>query len=324
MLLGLVAVYCAAQAETPRLTDHHQHLFSPAIVAGAPTLKVVTGKDLVARLDAAGIGRAVVLSTAYQFGNPNKPPFPDEYARVVAENDWTAAEAAASGGRLIPFCSFNPLKDYALAELERCAGAPGHHRGLKLHFGNSDVQLEEPGHREALRRVFAAANARRMPIVVHMRPSVTRQRPFGAAQAQAFIEHLLPAAPDIVVQIAHLAGAGGYEDPGIDAALGVFVDAVKRRDPRLAQVYFDISGVVGVGDWLPHASTIAIRLRGLGLERILFGSDGAVSDDSMPLARLTDFRKLPLSEAELRRIEANVAPYLRGNVAAGLAYTAAP
>ena len=41
------------------------------------------------------------------------------------------------------FCSVNPLKDYAIEELARCAKDPQLqlHIGLKLHFGNSDVDL---------------------------------------------------------------------------------------------------------------------------------------------------------------------------------------
>jgi hypothetical protein len=52
----------------------------------------------------AGIGRAVVLSLGYQFGNPNRPPVEDEYAKVRAENDWTAQQVANHRGRLVGFC----------------------------------------------------------------------------------------------------------------------------------------------------------------------------------------------------------------------------
>jgi predicted TIM-barrel fold metal-dependent hydrolase len=55
-----------------------------------------------------------VLSVAYQFGNPNKPPVEDEYAQVKAENDWTSREVARYPDRLRGFCSINPLKDYAI------------------------------------------------------------------------------------------------------------------------------------------------------------------------------------------------------------------
>src|SRR5262245_27642748 len=91
--------------------DHHQHLFSHTAVALAPGTTVVTADDLVRLLDLAGIRRATILSIAYQFGNPNRPPIDDEYARVQAENDWTSREVARFPDRLIGFCGVNPLKE---------------------------------------------------------------------------------------------------------------------------------------------------------------------------------------------------------------------
>jgi hypothetical protein len=65
------------------------------------------------------------------------------------------------------------LKDYALEELARCAADPNLRRGLKLHFGNSVVDYHNPEHIAQVRRVFRAANDRRMAIVAHVRASVT-------------------------------------------------------------------------------------------------------------------------------------------------------
>jgi uncharacterized protein len=112
------------------------------------------------------------------------------------------------------------------------------------------------------------------------------------------------------VQIAHLAGAGGYEDPAQDEAIAVFVDAVARKDPRMARVYFDVSGVAGLGNWRARADLIAERIRQLGIERILYGSDGSQGDWD-PAKAWAAFRQLPLTEDEFRRISANLAPYLR-------------
>ena len=78
------------QAASAVAVDHHQHLFSPGVIAFAPQVPVVTAGDLVPLLGAAGIRRGVVFSQAYQFGNPNRPPVEDEYAKVKAENDWTS------------------------------------------------------------------------------------------------------------------------------------------------------------------------------------------------------------------------------------------
>src|ERR687893_3211692 len=129
--------------------DHHQHLFSPAM-AEFEGIKPVTAQDVVGLLDTAGIRRAVLLSNAYSYGRPGREP-QDEYAKVKAENDWVGAQAALFPKSFRAFCGFNPLKDYALAELERCAKDPNLRHGLKLHFGNSDVQLEEPVHVEKLK-----------------------------------------------------------------------------------------------------------------------------------------------------------------------------
>src|SRR5262245_54003231 len=265
----------ASGSLTP-LIDHHQHLFSPPVHKISPTLPPMNATELVKLLDEAGIRRAVVLSLGYQYGNPNKPSVPDEYAAVKAENDWTAAEVAPFADRLLGFCGLNPLKPYALEEISRCARIPQLRSGLKLHFGNSDVDLTNADHVKTLQRVFAAANEHRMAIVVHMRSSVTAKRPYGARSARAFLNDVLPSAPDVPVQIAHLAGSGGYEDPTIDEALAVFVDAIANHDPRMKHVYFDASGVIGVGKPTEKLNLIASRIRQIGLERVLYGSDGAL------------------------------------------------
>lgn len=304
-----------AAAQGAPLADHHQHLFSPAVaglVAGASGAEhVITAPELVALLDSAGIRRALVLSVAYMYGSPART-VEDEYAKVRAENDWVAFEAAQYPDRLRAFCSFNPLKPYALDELARCAGTPDPRRGIKLHFGNSDVQLDDPAHVERLRQVFRAANAHRMAIVVHMRASVSRKRPYGAAQARVFLERLLPVAPDVPVQIAHLAGTGpGYDDPPADSAMAVLAEAVEKGDPRTRHLWFDVASVVDLNISPANAALVVRRIRQVGVGRILYGSDAAVGDNLPPREGWAAFRRLPLTEEEFARIAGNVAPYLR-------------
>jgi predicted TIM-barrel fold metal-dependent hydrolase len=322
--LLLPALLCAAApgraAGTPvsppvPLADHHQHLFSPAastlLAGGGAPIPPIAASDLVALLDAAGIRRAVVLSLAYSYGSP-KRQVEDEYTKVMAENDWTAAQAARYPGRLLAFCSFNPLKDYALKELERCAATPGLDKGLKLHFGNADIQLDNPLHVERLKQVFGAANAHHMAIVVHMRASISRQRPYGAAQARVFLEQLLPQAPDVPVQVAHFAGTGpGYDDPPSDEAMAVLAEAAGRHDPRTRQLWFDVASLADRDITRANADLLVRRIRQAGVERILYGSDSAVGDNLRPREAWAAFRRLPLTEAELARIAANLAPYLR-------------
>jgi hypothetical protein len=66
------------------------------------------------------------------------------------------------------------------------------------------VNLDNPGHLARVQRVFRAANEYHMAIVVHMHANIDHHRPNGAKEARIFLEQLLPEAPDVVVQIAHL------------------------------------------------------------------------------------------------------------------------
>jgi predicted TIM-barrel fold metal-dependent hydrolase len=292
--------------------DYHQHLLSPsAAQQGSSLPKPFTASDLISLLDAAGVQRALVLSLAYQYGNPNKAPISDEYAQVRRENDWTAGQVAKYPHRLRVFCGVDPLKSYAVSEIERCAKNPYLHYGLKLHFGNSDVDMDNPSHVAQLRRVFRAADEHGMAIVVHMRSSVTRNRPYGAKEARAFLNDILPSAPHVPIQIAHLAGAGGFDDPSVDSALSVFIDAIARHDVRMANAYFDICGVAGMGRWKEKRALIVERIRQVGISRILWGSDGAFGGGMSPVQALQAYRELPLTNEEFHTIDTNVAPYMR-------------
>lgn len=268
-----------------------------------PTVReTITAEQLVAQLDDAGIERAAVLSVAYWHGSPFMPKARgDEYANVRAENDWTAREVARFPGRLVAFCSFNPLKDYALEEIDRCAKLP-QVKGLKLHFGNSEVDVRNPEHVEKVRRVFAAANERRLAIIAHL---WTLDKAYGRRDAEIFLHQILPAAPDIPVQIAHFAGGGpGYTDE----ALAVYAEAISAGDPRTKNLHFDFATVAD-GQPVEVLRTFAQRIRQVGLHRVLYGTDMAP-----PTARqswMTFRTTVPLTDEEFRTIAGNVAPYLR-------------
>jgi predicted TIM-barrel fold metal-dependent hydrolase len=289
--------------------DHHQHLFSPA-TARLISVEAVDAGALIGHLDDAGIARAVVLSVAYTFGSPNRT-VEREYDQVRATNDWTSRQVEAYPDRLRGFGGLNPLRDYALEELARCAQDPHLRFGLKLHFGNSVVDYHDRQHLAQVQRVFRAANGYGMAIVVHMRASISRRLPYGRDEARIFVEELLPTAPDVPVQIAHLAGAGGYlADPPVDQALAVFVEAIANRDPRTRLLLFDVTDAVNPTAPPEELALIARRIRGLGVERVLYGSDGP-GPGHTPREGWAAFRRLPLSEGEFRTIAGAVAPYMR-------------
>lgn len=317
VLLIFVTTFVCGVQSTP-LIDYHQHLLSPEVAKLIGASRTFTAADLVAEMDRAGLKKAVVLSLAYQFGNPNRPPVQDEYAKVKAENDWTAAQVRQYPDRLVGVCGIDPLREYAVAEIERCAGNPYLRTGVKLHFGNSDVDLDNPAHVTMLRKVFQTADQHHMAIVAHMHANVTHHRPYGKKEAEVFLSQLLPAAPHSVVQIAHLAGSGGWDDPATDEALSVFLLAMAVRDRRVAHVYFDISGVAGLGDaWennkVEIAAQIASRIRQAGVHRILFGSDGAWTGFT-PVKAIAAYHQPPLTKDEISAINNNVAPYMKAGM----------
>lgn len=271
----------------------------PGPLAEAP----ITGEQLVAHLDAAGIGRAVVLSDAYWFDSA-RGAVPDAHASVRAENDWTAQEAARFPDRLVAFCSFNPLAAHALPELERCASNPGF-KGVKLHFGGSGVDLKNPEHVAKVRQVFQAANGRKLAIIVHVRADPA----YGREHAEILLNQVIAAAPDIPVQIAHLWGGEGFSDP----ALAVYAEAVSAGHPAAKNLYFDVADAALVaGGSEETLRAIAMRMRQIGLRRILYGSDAAMAGHPTPREAWAAFRtELPLTEDEVAIIASNVAPYLR-------------
>ena len=283
---------------------------SETLVFPAPqVIRTLDADSLVALLDEGGIERALVLSVAYAHSSAWRERRDDEYARVRAVNDWTAQQVARHPTRLRGFCGINPLRPWALEEIARCDRDPVLN-GIKLHFGNAGVDLRDPAHLEQVRRVFQEANTRRMPIVVHLR---TYRIPYGREFSRIFLDRVLPAAPAIPLQIAHMAGSGpGWYDPDADPALSVFAEAAQAGDPRMRNVWFDLATMVDREMPRETAARFAARIRQLGVHRVLYGSDVAVGGNLPPRQGWAAIRGLlPLTDDEFRTIAENVAPYMR-------------
>jgi uncharacterized protein len=336
---GLAFAAPAPRAPMPAV-DHHVHLQSARVVSVLVRLKeqfkeavepgdrAVTGAgEVVAALDASGIRQAVVLSGAYLVGTPDLT-IDNERDEVRRENDWTAAEGRRFPERLVPFASVNPLKDYAVDEVTRTASTGL--RGLKLHFTNSAVDLRSPAHVERVKAVFKAANARRLPVLAHIR---TRAKDYGATDARVFVDDVLSAAPDVPVVVAHMGGWGGY-DRATDAALDEIVSRCARARETCRHLYFDTAFTVlpesaasaapgtslrvmadAQRDFADANGRMAARIRSFGPSQILFGSDwpGAMT----PREEADAIRKrLPLPAPDMDTLFSNVAPFF-GRPAAG-------
>ena len=76
-------------------------------------------------------------------------------------NDRVLAEAAASDGRLVPFCRLDPHAGDAAAEAERCLDAGA--CGIKLHPRAENFRLEA----RLTEPIFAVAQERGIPVLIH-------------------------------------------------------------------------------------------------------------------------------------------------------------
>jgi len=283
--------------------------------------KPLTAKGLIAALDAAGVRRATALSEAYLLGT-DQVHVSDEARVVDQENDWTLGQVKQYPKRLVGFCSVNPIRPYALEAIRHCQQI-GLRGGLKMQLASAHFRFEDAEHVRQLREVFREANRLRMPILIHIHPDQSDWN--GRRSAQVFMEQVLPAAPDIPVQVAHMAGWGGY-DRTADDALSTFADACERRAPVCERLYFDISAVIVpplapgekpseememayeyAKDFPEGPQRLAANARRIGLSRVLFATDWPVSTPKDYIRTLRT--GLPLKPAEIDQIFRNVAPY---------------
>jgi hypothetical protein len=106
-------------------------------------------------------------------------------------------------------------------------------------------------------------------------------------------------------------GSAGGEP---DAATAVFADAIAAKDPRVKNLYLDITQTVLTdgSQSQERLAQIAGVLRRIGLERIFFGTDmTGPGGNPPPREHWKAVRRLPLADAELRVLAASVPPYMK-------------
>ncbi|HEX6095341.1 MAG TPA: amidohydrolase family protein [Thermoanaerobaculia bacterium] len=308
-LLAACATTPATAPLPPRtapFADYHQHLVSAGF---APIVKLPErdGAALVRELDAAGIERAVVLSVGYSFADERKAlPDPDRLTRE--QNDWTSAEVTKNAPRLIGFCSANPLRPVALEELERCLKLPGM-TGIKVHLGNAGITLRDPAHLARMQELFTLAQRLRAPVLIHMRARGGSN--YGAEDARIFLDKVVSTAPDIEIVVAHLGSSGPGYSPQHDEVMAAFGAAAERKDPRMDNLYFDVSSNVTNEITPADAASVAQRIRQVGPRRILYGSDLSAPGGSIGQGWEIFRTKLPLTAAELQQIADNRTRFAR-------------
>jgi predicted TIM-barrel fold metal-dependent hydrolase len=177
-------------------------------------------------------------------------PFRQEGPAAYRErNDAVLAEAAASQGRLIPFCRVEP-GDGDVAELERALDAGA--RGIKLHPLTGRFEVEHP----LVETAVALAERRSLPLLLHAGRGIG---PFAHG-----LDGMLERHPGAQVILAH-AGIGDHE-----AAV-----VVAERRPNLT---FDVAV------W--NLLDIRALLARVAPEQILYGTDAPYYGHACSQAKL--------------------------------------
>ncbi len=265
------------------IIDFHTHIFPPDIchdrdecirldptfglLYASPTSKLATADDLLSSMDEAGVDVSVVLNFAWRD--------PDLCRRT---NDYILESAAASGGRLIPFCIFAPGGG-ARDEVERCVrlGARGfgelrpESQGYEVDAGPESDLLAETANNNNLTLLFHASEP-----VGHLYPGKEGQ-PIDSLYR--FIER----APQATVVAAHWGG-------GLP-----FYTLLRHGHQTLANTFFDTAATRFLyrHDVFRHAIDI------VGAQRVLFGTDFPLLSQSRCRKELED---APLSGDEKRLI----------------------
>ncbi len=262
----------------PPYLDAHAHSASGLLLAyraasGGPPGREppADGAMLIRRMDADGVRRAFVLSTAYQMAADaygTRTSETAEYARVRLENDFTAAECERNPVRLVPFLSLNPKRGYAVEEVDPCVERKM--RGVKLHLWNSLVDTRQAADLAAVRRVVERAAHHRLPVVAHILVGAVPN--YGPDDTERFVREIIMPFDSLQISLAHLAGAGGF---------GVLPQACFQRlialcgpdTPYASRVWADMAAVLTATTPPDDARRLGELLPRWGIHRVLWGSD---------------------------------------------------
>jgi predicted TIM-barrel fold metal-dependent hydrolase len=280
----------------PPYLDAHAHSSSALLatyraITGVARSResTIDGAALIRRMDADGVRRAFVLSTAYQMAADaygTRTAEDAEHARVRFDNDFTAAECAKYLDRLVPFLSVNPKRGYAVEEIDRCVEQKM--RGLKLHLWNSLVDTRQAADLASLRRVVERAAHHRLAVVAHILVGAVPN--YGPDDTERFVREIIMPFETLQISIAHLAGAGGFGAQQ-QACFERLIALCGPDTPYASRVWTDMAAILTATTPGDEARRLGELLPRWGLHRVLWGSDNL--EDALELTR----RHWPLDAA---------------------------
>ena len=319
-ILGLTVpvTFAAPLGFEPWRADFHMHLRSQTAFNTEATMCASFGKgachldtahpvrggdDAIAAMDEVGAQQGVILSMAYMFGSSYVAGEHYDVARMTrAENEYIAQQVGTHPDRLVGFFGVDPLSSNAIDEVRYWA-RDGRLIGLKMHFANSVVNLDDPAQVKKIAAVVGVAGEKGLPINIHL----STGKGFGAAETEIFIREILSHAGEAWVQLCHASGFGKADELMFDN-LEVFAAHIAAHDPLTRHVIFDLASVITPTTTAQDAAHLVALMRKIGLSRFVVGSD---YDGTTPKTTdELDREKLPLSAQEWRAVVRNCVPWV--------------
>jgi uncharacterized protein len=253
------------------IIDTHTHIFPPEVrddrdaylardatfreMYSRPSARIATADELLASMDASGIDRSVACGFAWS-----------EAELCRRHSEYLLEAAAASGGRIIPFCTVLPSDDSARENIKRWAGAGA--RGLgELRPQNQGFSLVDSEEADLL---AWAADAYDLALLFHASEPLGHPYPGKAGLPIEQLGRFIADFAGVSVIAAHWGG-------GLP-----FFALMPEVLESYGRTYFDSAGTKFL--YSPSVYGRAIEL--VGADHILFGSDFPLVDQEHALREL--------------------------------------
>jgi predicted TIM-barrel fold metal-dependent hydrolase len=248
------------------------------------------GTKHIARMDAAGIEKAVILHIDYGI------LFGEAEMTVEQQNQYVSEIVKRHPDRFLWFCGVDPRRQEAASIFEKCITEWGA-RGIKLYPTTGFL----PADREVY-PLYEIASARKLPVYFHMGPENPPFRNEGNAHPSVLLR-VLTDFPDLRVIVAHL----GFEFWRDLIALG------KVSGNLMCD--FCAWQRVAAQSYSQFCHILRRFLDEFGRERVLFGTDAPLLEDVIPSKEWVELvRNLPVgAPSPLRFTEEEVSDLLEGN-----------
>ncbi len=226
---------------------------------------VATAEELVAAMDKDGVATSVVQGYGWS-----------DQTIARESNDYLLEAAVRFPGRLVPFCSVNPVwGDDAAIEVERCVAHGA--RGIgELHPTTQGLDLANEPY---LDPVMTLAQQHGLPVVVHGSEPVGHTYDGKGDVTPDKLLSFINRYPGATIVCAHWGG-------GL-----LFYELMPEVRKALVNVYFDTAAT----SFLYRRQVFPTAIQAAGAEKLLFGSDYPL----LSARRVVNEAKAALQEAGL-------------------------